>query len=317
MEKMSPDASSTRAYTDLQGLNALRAMARSDSPQAANAVAREFEAMFIQTMLKSMREAALTENPFESEQMRMYQDLFDKQIAMDLASRGELGMTDFIAKQLGENKTTHGDSLPTTQGVSSVVPNASHPGVPRPAQIQDESHSLLRTDAEEDIRSPEEFIEVMRPHAEKAAREMGVNPKVLLAQAALETGWGKKVIRHPDGSSGYNLFGIKADARWDGDRISVGSLEYENGIAKRKVSAFRAYDSYAESFKDYVQFLRDNPRYADAFRHVRDSEGFVESLQAAGYATDPNYAGKIKDILQSEFLRDVRLAGAEGMINRG
>jgi flagellar protein FlgJ len=312
MEKMTPDASLPRSYTDLQGLNALRAMARSDSPQAANAVAHEFEAMFIQTMLKSMREATLTENPFESEQMRMYQDLFDKQIAMDLASRGELGVTDLIAKHLGENKTASVDSLPVTQGSGAAAYNPPHP-----VQHHEENQFPLRTDAEEDIRSPEEFVEVMVPHAEKAAREMGVNPKVLLAQAALETGWGKKMIRHPDGSSGYNLFGIKADARWDGDRIAVGSLEYENGVAKRKVSAFRAYDSYAESFKDYVQFLRDNPRYAHALRRARDASGFAESLQAAGYATDPNYADKIKGILQSEFLRDVRLAGAEGMIDRG
>ncbi len=143
------------------------------------------------------------------------------------------------------------------------------------------------------IRSPAEFVAAVRPHAEAAAAELGVPARVLIAQAALETGWGRKAIRHDHGGSSFNLFGIKADKRWQGPDIERMTTEYQSGTAVREAASFRAYGSVGESFADYVNFLKSNPRYADALRHGGDARRFVAGLQKAGYATDPAYAQKI------------------------
>ena len=150
---------------------------------------------------------------------------------------------------------------------------------------------------------PGEFVRTLLPHAERAAQQLGVAPEVLLAQAANETGWGRAVPRHADGSSGYNLFGIKADAHWQGARISTPTVEFENGIAVRKPQAFRAYDSYAASFADYVNFLRSNPRYQDVLSKAGDAQAYAQGLQQAGYATDPEYANKLQSIMASPALQ--------------
>lgn len=314
---MTPDTFLARTYTDLQGLNAVRALAHTDSPQAVHAVAREFEAMFIQMMLKGMREAALADNPFDSSQMRVYQDLFDKQVAMDLSRRGELKVGELITRQLQGNKRGANQVLPEESlAVRRAYGNSFI--TREPASIHGGGASLgFKKTPVGPIRSAQEYIAVMRPHAEAAARELGVIPEVLLAQSALESGWGKHVMRRPDGSSSHNLFGIKASSAWSGDRVSVGSLEYENGVARKRISAFRAYDSYAESFMDYVRFLRSNPRYAKALGRAHDPEAFVESLQAAGYATDPHYARKILAILRREFSNGTTMASAEELNGRG
>ncbi len=143
------------------------------------------------------------------------------------------------------------------------------------------------------MRSPAEFVAAVRPHAEAAAAELGVPARVLIAQAALETGWGRKAIRHDHGGSSFNLFGIKADRRWQGPDIERMTTEYQNGAAVREAASFRAYGSVGESFADYVNFLKSNPRYTDALRHGGDPRRFVDGLQQAGYATDPAYAQKI------------------------
>jgi flagellar protein FlgJ len=125
---------------------------------------------------------------------------------------------------------------------------------------------------------------------------------VLVAQAALETGWGRGIPRHSDGRSSHNLFGIKADAKWQGERLTLPTLEYIEDVAVRTPASFRSYPSYGESFADYVDFLRSNPRYARALQLVDNSEGFARALRDAGYATDPSYARKIIDILNGEVL---------------
>lgn len=136
---------------------------------------------------------------------------------------------------------------------------------------------------------------MLRPHAEQAAARLGVDPQILLAQSALESGWGRHVPRRSDGASSFNLFGIKAHGGWTGDRVAVGTLEYHQGVARRERAAFRAYSSPAESFNDYVDFLHRNPRYRDALTQ-RDSADFIRGLQRAGYATDPRYAAKVLGI---------------------
>jgi flagellar protein FlgJ len=133
----------------------------------------------------------------------------------------------------------------------------------------------------------------MLPHAERAAREIGVDPHALLAQAALETGWGKSVPCNSNGDCSYNLFGIKATGQWSGATVNVPTLEFEEGIAVRKAERFRAYDSPADSFRDYASLIRNNPRYENALGAGNDVVTFASALQQGGYATDPNYARKI------------------------
>ncbi|WP_163834082.1 flagellar assembly peptidoglycan hydrolase FlgJ [Spartinivicinus ruber] len=143
---------------------------------------------------------------------------------------------------------------------------------------------------------PESFIKHVYPIAKKLTSALGFNPAVLVAQAALETGWGKHIIKQKDGNSSYNLFGIKADRRWQGDKAHVNTTEYRQGVAIKERAAFRSYDSIASSINDYLEFLHVNPRYQTALTKKDNPEQFLNALQRAGYATDPNYAKKILKI---------------------
>ena len=153
--------------------------------------------------------------------------------------------------------------------------------------------------------SPEQFVEAILPHAREAADKLGVSPKVLVAQSALETGWGKHVPHDGSGRASHNFFGIKADRGWDGDRQVHGTLEFESGSLVRKQAAFREYDSMAASFNDFARFIQDNPRYGQALEVRNDPEQFARELQQAGYATDPKYADKLISIMNSPALKDV------------
>jgi flagellar protein FlgJ len=147
--------------------------------------------------------------------------------------------------------------------------------------------------------SPEQFVKELWPCAEEAGKELGVDPRHLLAQAALETGWGKSLPCDANGKTSFNLFGIKAGDSWSGDSVSVRTLEFEGGVPMPKVAKFRSYDSAADSFRDYVALLRDNPRYAEALNTGSDTDAFANALQRGGYATDPAYAQKISAISQN------------------
>ncbi len=151
-------------------------------------------------------------------------------------------------------------------------------------------------------QSPQAFARSLWPHARKAAGRLGVAPEALLAQAALETGWGKSLPRHPDGRSSHNVFGIKAGPSWRGERVAVPTLEHEDGVAVRKRAEFRSYASLEEGFADYVRLLTSGPRYREALEKSGDSAVFMQALQRAGYATDPSYADKIGAVLNSEVL---------------
>ncbi|WP_339907410.1 flagellar assembly peptidoglycan hydrolase FlgJ [Pseudomonas guineae] len=144
--------------------------------------------------------------------------------------------------------------------------------------------------------SKDEFIAAMLPMAEQAADKIGVDPRYLVAQAALETGWGKSIIRQQDGSSSHNLFGIKTHNTWEGDSARVLTTEFKGGKAVKEAATFRAYESYAHSFDDYVSFLQGNGRYEKALATTDKPEQFARELQKAGYATDPQYARKIAQI---------------------
>ena len=154
--------------------------------------------------------------------------------------------------------------------------------------------------------SPEEFVATIWPHAEKAARELGINAETLVSQAALETGWGKYTMSQADGRPSHNLFGIKADQRWDGERVSIQTTEYRDGVVQKERANFRAYDSLEAGFADYVHFLKSSSRYSGALQSQGDAGNYLQQLQQGGYATDPAYASKIQGIMQGETLQVAR-----------
>lgn len=282
-------------YTDFQGLARLRQAAREQSPEAARETARQFEGLFIQMMIKSMRAAIPVEGGFDSQQVRFFQGLFDQQISLSLAGSGGIGLADVLYQQFGGTGPVDENRRPLS------APYAS-PTIPLTPSSPLSSNDVNA----ESTESPQQFISRLWPHAVRAGDALGVSPEVLIAQSALETGWGKKIIRDHQGNTSHNLFGIKADPDWRGRKISVGSLEYETGVAVRKQAAFRAYDSAADSFDDYANFITSNARYGKALAAGDDPNGYLRGLQDAGYATDPRYAEKILRILsQNSFAEQV------------
>ena len=290
-------------YTDFQGLAKLRTAAQKDSGDALEETAQQFEALMMQMMLKSMRQASFGEDLTENDQSLFYRDMYDQQIAIHLAKSGGLGLSEVIKRQLGggsEHAQPPGKVLSDyRRQAAMMVPVSTGSAIDKnttSSPVPAVSVSSVEKSAEPAIDSPEAFLRHLWPMAQEAAILLGQEPDTLLAQAALETGWGKKMIRTGDGNNSFNLFGIKADQRWSGGKAIVPTLEYEDGVAVRQKAAFRAYDSFADSFKDYASFLQSNPRYQPALK-ANDGGSYLSSLQEAGYATDPRYAEKIKAIL--------------------
>ena len=287
------NTSSASVYTDFQGLAGLKAEARKDSAGSLDEVARQFESLFMQMMLKGMRQASMGEGIMDSDQSLFYRDMYDQQLALHLAESGGLGLAEVIKRQLGGaegvSAEAKGQSLidyrrqaiPLVSGLPGVK---SAQGAGAPSNIESE------------FSSPEEFVQRLLPMAREAAARLGQEPQVLIAQAALETGWGRNAIRSGDGANSHNLFGIKADQRWSGERVTVPTLEFEGGVPVRRQAAFRAYGSFEESFRDYADFIQSNPRYQGALA-AQDGRAYLAGLQEAGYATDPKYAEKIGDIM--------------------
>ncbi len=282
----------TDVYTDFQGLSSLKAAAGQQNPAALEKVAEQFEAIFLQTMLKSMRAASLGDGILDSDKTQFYQQMFDQQIAMDLANKRQVGIADLMIRQLS----------PPSASTPTEKREFDQSRIQR-TELNMEAKQLETVQEKEEapgFATPQAFVEELWPAAEKAAAELGVAPEVLLAQSALETGWGKAVIRKVDGSSSHNLFNIKADRRWSGESASVSTLEFDGDVARREVASFRAYDSYQQSFDDYVAFVKGSPRYQDALAQAADGAEYVRQLHQAGYATDPEYSSKINKIMSSE-----------------
>ncbi len=335
-------ASPPESYTDFGGLADLRRQAQADPEKALAGVARQFESLFIKMMLKSMREASFGDPYFDSSRQELYRDMFDNQISLDMAKGQGIGLAEALMRQLrrylppASDKSQGGTAAATGSGEFTWRPTA--PLVPRhvpepvsePAVAETEeteaaattgiAAASARREPGEDLPAfadPADFVRRLWPHAEQAGRELGVSPRALLAQAALETGWGRHISRDAEGRSSHNLFNIKADGRWQGPSVTVRTLEFRNGLPQQETARFRAYDSFADSFRDYVQFLRGSPRYRQALERANDPEAFVSELQAAGYATDPRYADKIIDILRRDTLQTAALDVDEVMRHGG
>ncbi len=326
-------------YHDANSLSELKLKGKDDSPEAIREAAKQFESIFTGMMLKSMRDAnaAIIDEPLlDSAQLGMYQDMYDEQLSLHLSnSNNGLGLTDVLVQQLSgikgssnykNNVTTQLNGsenqasllmkdvtrIPTLASVIPVQPTSVPGTVPdtestKPA-ISTVSGTVPGTETEKveerglDFSSPSAFVKSLWPYAERAAQSLQVDPKVLIAQAALETGWGKHVMRTEQGASSKNLFGIKANNDWQGERAQVTTLELDGDSLKKQRADFRAYDSYADSFEDYTRFISDKPRYQNALNVTEDPKQYAHELQTAGYATDPNYAEKIGRIFDSPIL---------------
>lgn len=323
------DASATQAprtATDFAGLAQMRARAARDAGTVTPEAARQFEALFVQMMLQSMRQAS---DVFGDGSDTTYRDMFDQQIAMEM-TRGEgLGLATVLTRQLAPAAAQAASLRAPDAGDQVMVPGKADPSAPlaqfrvtRPGHEELAAAAMLPSLALPETAtagsertgpswqdwhpaSPEEFVRDVLPHAQAAGRELGVDPKAIIAQAALETGWGRKLARDGQGMSGNNPFNIKADRGWDGARVTVRTLEFEDGLPRPKMAAFRAYPDLGAAFADYVQFLKTNPRYTDALRQGTQAGKFADSLQAAGYATDPAYAQKLRSILGGTRLNEV------------
>ncbi len=290
-------------YTDFNSLAKLRNEAKDKTPDSIKQVAKQFESVFVGMMLKGMRQAKLAEGILDSKQSDFYRDMYDQQLSMHLAGQGGIGLADVIERQLSPKD--YSDSAVREQKIAAYERQTFNrkqnlkKNEAQPLDIANEAKEI-KTASEISIQSAEDFVNKLRPYAQQAAKDLGVDANILLAQAALETGWGKSVIKSSDGSSSHNLFNIKADKSWQGQQEKVATLEFKEGIAKKEMAGFRSYASYQESFNDYVNFIKTNPRYKNAIKMAGKPEQYMHELQQAGYATDPNYAGKVMNIYQSK-----------------
>ncbi len=321
-------------YTDFNGLAKLKNQARNDSPEALKEVAKQFEAIFLSNVLKGMRAAKLADGIMDNDQSKFYSDMYDQQLAVHLSGKPGVGLADLIVKQLShdqpdKNQLDHEkrgieDYLNSSSGIQKIISPYPHAlGKPVDSNVDrqvdtdtegsqaiinaylhdrrplnDMTEIPLKNAHALPIQSAEDFVRQLQPYAEQAAKELGVEPKVILAQAALETGWGRSLIKDGNGSNSFNLFNIKANKAWLGKQAQVSTLEFEQGVVKKVNAGFRVYASFQESFRDYVDFIKSNPRYQDALKQVGNGGRYLHELQRAGYATDPNYANKVMSIYQ-------------------
>ncbi|WP_372725614.1 flagellar assembly peptidoglycan hydrolase FlgJ [Immundisolibacter sp.] len=285
-------------YTDPNGLASLKAAAREDAASAAPKVAREAEALFLGELLKTMRSSAFGPSLMDGPQAEIYRDLMHRQLAMDISRNGGLGFADAITSALGGKPGDQAAGSPSNNPLMSGLPRGvmGLPPISRPA-------ASVGQRGPGDFQSPAEFVTTLWPQAQRIGRALGIDGRVILAQAALETGWGERVPQRADGQSSHNLFGIKAHG-WGGATARVPTLEFRDGVMRRESADFRAYGSWGQAFDDYARFLSDNPRYRQALE-AGDTVGFARGLQAAGYATDPAYADKILGVLGSPMLADI------------
>jgi peptidoglycan hydrolase FlgJ len=317
---------SADVYADFNGLANLKTQARKESPEALKEVARQFEAIFLSNVLKGMRDAKLADGITDNDQSKFYNDMYDKQLAVHLSGKPGVGLADLIVKQLSHDDQPDNEKLGiedylnrskgihknlsqyphAEQKVRNAYPTVTDSQVVINAYIHNSSpldemtEIQLKNDHARPIRSAEDFVRQLHPYAAQAGKELGVEPKVLLAQAALETGWGRSLIKNSNGSNSFNLFNIKADKSWSGKQAKVSTLEFEQGIAKKVNAGFRSYTSFQESFQDYVAFIKSNPRYGNALKQAGNQERYLHELQQAGYATDPNYANKVMSIYHGD-----------------
>ncbi|WP_428826959.1 flagellar assembly peptidoglycan hydrolase FlgJ [Azonexus sp. IMCC34842] len=306
-----------RAAYDVKSTQDLRSDLAKNPQEGLKAAAQQFETLFLQMVMKSMRDSVPQDGLLDSEQSRFYTGMLDQQLAQNLTTTGQgVGFARLIEQQLG--RTMAGANGATVSGetanpAGNALPLAASDGrhlssrtvlssLPTSAAYAAQSASATVADSSEVPASAKDFVNRVWPHAVEASKSTGVPPQFLIAHSALESGWGKSEIRKADGSSSYNLFGIKAGKNWTGATVEATTTEYIDGQPKQVVEKFRAYASYEEGFRDYANLLRGNSRYG-AVIGSQDGTEFARRLQQAGYATDPMYADKLSRIINGPTLR--------------
>ncbi|WP_299807211.1 flagellar assembly peptidoglycan hydrolase FlgJ [uncultured Shewanella sp.] len=354
MEKLS----NASQFLDLGGLDSLRSKAQNDETSALKEVAQQFEGIFVQMLMQSMRDANAvfeSDSPMNSQYTKFYEQMHDQQMSLNLSGEGMLGLADLMVQQLDPANSPmtpasvlRGDinagskaaaltmgrpdmlqmpsSRVATADVTSVQADPFAQAAPFVAQSQANSAQVAPAPtfsaktqtldsvlsgkvlpsaaanadkSQANFTSQDEFVARLYPHAQKAAQTLGTTPEVLIAQSALETGWGQKMVKGHQGQQSNNLFNIKADNRWQGEQASVSTLEYEQGIAVKQRANFRVYDDIGQSFNDFVSFVSNGERYQDAMKQAANPQAFIRSLQDAGYATDPKYADKVIQVMKT------------------
>ncbi len=326
---------SSKLALDTKGMAELKQSAKAGAPEALKSAATQFEAMFINMMMKSMREATPADSLNDSQQNKMFTSMLDTQRSQDMAKRG-IGLADMLIRQLssqaaatqalGDEHSVLGHGSPALQGrtltqgsgmplqfPATALAIGGDQNVPRSNAMPQGRDALelmstpgallaptnITRGASGKAQAPhvKSFQEKLGVHAAEAERATGIPAKFMLGQAALETGWGKRQIMNADGSASHNLFGIKAGPGWKGKVATATTTEYVNGVPTTRVERFRAYDTPADSFKDYAKLITNNPRYEKVLAHAKDPSAFAQGLQRAGYATDPLYAAKLTRII--------------------
>lgn len=297
----SPPVSAQGLALDARALDGLRRDATRDPQAAVRKAAGQFEALFMQQLLKSMREAMPKSGMFAGAGQDTYTGMLDQQLSQSLAERPG-GLADMIARQMARYLPSAGsgsEPVRAAAGVQEARP-ASGPRTPERQQRADlsldsQAAEALKASLSKRLDGPQAaFVERVWPHALEAQRSTGVPAAFVVGQAALESGWGRQEIRRADGSSAHNLFGIKAGAGWKGETTDVTTTEYVGGKPRRTVERFRAYGSYAEAFRDWASLMAGNERYAPVLRGRQSVEEYASGMQRAGYATDPRYGEKLE-----------------------
>jgi flagellar protein FlgJ len=283
MSSTTGDAGALDALRDPSG-SALRARAAGDPRAAIKAAAKQFEAMFMQQLMKSMRESSLGTGMLENSGTQMGTEMLDTQFANKMTGLPG-GLADVIARQL--ERQMGGAAAGPQTAPQAAIAAAGAAGAPAGGGTPTVKPNQ------------QEFLRLHQQSAAGAEAQTGIPASFMVAQAAHESGWGRREIRHADGSSAHNLFGIKAGASWTGKVAQVTTTEVIDGVPRKVVAKFRAYDSYDESFRDYARLMKDNPRYAQVVAAGNNAQGFAQGLQRAGYATDPAYADKLTRIINT------------------
>jgi len=276
--------------TDTKSLDLLKSRAASDPKAALRETAQQFESIFMQEVVKSMRSTTLSSGMLDNATSNMGTEMLDQQFATQLAGR-KGGISEAIMKQLERQMGLSPGPIPATGSANNTAAALSAAPV---------ATKIPQTGAAG-------FVQQHSAAAKDAETATGVPATFMVSQAALETGWGRKEIKHADGTTSHNLFGIKAGGNWKGATAEVTTTEYVNGKAQKVTAKFRAYGSYAESFADYAKLMKESPRYQNAVATAQSAgsstvtaaAGFAQGLQKAGYATDPAYADKLTKVINT------------------
>jgi flagellar protein FlgJ len=314
---------SNRFALDVQGFDAMRAQANANPQQGLKAAAKQFDSVFTQMMLKSMREATPSDSPFDSNDSKTFTSMLDQQLSQNMGAKG-IGVADMMLKQLmrnagagasagagaqadgagaGGDSSANAGNMAAMNAMAKAYANAAGSSTASSkASLGGNGYS-----ADSALTPPARgvgtdkvaaFVDRLAAPAQAASSATGIPARFIIGQAALESGWGKREIKNTDGSSSHNVFGIKATSDWSGKTASAVTTEYVNGKPQKVVEKFRSYDSYEDALTDYASVLKSNPRYAPVVEASRDAAGFAHGMQKAGYATDPQYAKKLISIMR-------------------